>query len=132
MEFRGIIHRTRFLEVYHKCKKTPELVSAVYILTSDEELWSRTQECLSPDSIDFSKTRIRGISTAAYTLYMAARDLYKGSDMLSIYAMTDSVAVPPRVVSIIDSALLIRRSDYEVFDRLLRGPQTQNPGSDTV
>ncbi len=41
-------------------------------------------------------------------------------------------AVPPRVVSIIDSALLIRRSDYEVFDRLLRGPQTQNPGSDTV
>ena len=119
MEFRGFLHRARFLEVYHKCKKTPELVSAVYILTSDEELWGRTRECIAPNRIDFSKTQIRGISTTAYTLYMAARDLYKGSDMLSLYAMIDPVAVPPKVINIVSSALLIRRSDNEAFERLL-------------
>ena len=45
--------------------------------------------------------------------------LYYYEDKLSLYAMIDPVAVPQKVIDIISSALLIRRSDYEVFDRLL-------------
>ncbi len=121
MYFLSTGHRDRFRQIWNKYqRRSPEFISAVFLLTGTEDLWLRSIDCITQDgTFDISKFQIRGISTSSYTLYMAARDLYFETDMLSIYALTDDSAVPDAIVDLIRIAIKIRKNCLKTVNKLI-------------
>lgn len=119
--FLNMTHRKRFSKIWSSFqRKSPRFIAAVFLLTSTEEIWSRAEACITKDgTLDISNFRIKGISTTAYTLYMAARDLYFETDMVSVYALTDHAAVPDAIVGLINTAVMIRRDCLKTVRKMI-------------
>lgn len=119
--FLSMTHRRRFCEIWNRFPcKSPKFISAIFLLTSSEDIWLRSKDCITANGkLDISRFSIRGISTTSYTLYMAARDLYFETDMVSIFALTDKSAVPEAVIDLIHTAIMIRRNCLKTVRKLI-------------
>ena len=121
MNFRDKRHRHRFFEMWVRFGgRRPGFPAAIYLLASSDDLWSRTRRCvISNGGLDFSLTRIRGISVPQYTIYMAARDLYEETDNVSLFSLTSSDAISRIEINLIETAVMIRRDCLTTVRKLM-------------
>ena len=114
-------HRVRMehiklLRPFKQERDTPAYYAALYLLTSDQELYDRAFECFQPDGIDFGRMQIMGISPHGYTLFNAARSIYAGDAHLAIEDMADPEIVEPYTFRLIINAFLIARYGLPVLE----------------
>ena len=122
-------HKTR-MEVFHnrlgyiKSRNTPSYYAALYLLTSNDNIYRRTANCFLSGGINFSYAVLRGISPHNYTLLYAAKGLFHEK------GITESELADPEVVDdaafrLIINALLIAKYGTAAFN--LKGGISHEP-----
>ncbi len=90
-------------------RDTPAYFAALYLLTANEDLYTRTSACFSKQGIEFDYADTRGIAPHDYTLLNAARDIYADSSKVSLNDLALSEIVDTLAFSLIVNALLVAR-----------------------
>ena len=110
MNFRNSKHSISFTDtIRKKNKKDYALMSALYLLTAEFALWQTAKRYATDNSIDFKSLQPAGISENGYTLFCAAKDLYHGTEYLTISELAEPQLIPPRMFALICNAMAIRR-----------------------
>lgn len=113
MLFYDPLHRITFYNQYLKLNhQNAGLISAVYLLTADNELWKYVWKYVDRDSIFFGKIKLKDLSPEAYILLCAAKDLYLGTEHISLSELADPVIVEKTTFCLVLNALGIRRFGY--------------------
>ena len=103
-------HKSYFGKVTeHLNKDNNKLVSAVYLLSADTQLWRKIEARVGYNSIDFAGLIVGTISESAYTLLCCAKDLYFGAKHITISDLADEDLVPNKLFEVICNAMMIRR-----------------------
>ncbi|NMP37196.1 MAG: hypothetical protein GX051_03600 [Clostridiales bacterium] len=100
---------------------TPEFLSALFLLTSDNKLWNRAKHAVKMNELDFSKFNFIGINTDGYTLCKTAQDLFEGTCHIDFYDLGDSEAINNKIFGLIKSALQIKRDGCCALKLNLKG-----------
>ena len=101
MNFRNSKHSTTFTDaIKKKNKRDYALMSALYLLTAEFALWQTVKRYIVDNSIDFKSLQPAGISENGYTLFCAAKDLYLGTNYLTISDLADTQLIPPRMFAL--------------------------------
>ena len=123
--FRDKGHRERFWRQWKAQADVPDreaMCAALYLLTVDHMLWGMAEGAVHPELIDFAAVRIRGIGLDGYVLFHCAKDLYKGTNRLSLSELTDPELISDGTFRSVITAFLIRRYGAEVLgDERSRG-----------
>jgi len=106
----------KLLRPFNRERDTPSYYAALYLLSSDQDLFDRAFECFQTAGIDLSRMQLQGISPRRYTLYSAARSIYAGDAHLAIEDMADPEIVDPYTFRLIINAFLIARYGLPVLD----------------
>ena len=110
MDYRNEKHRAVFeITIRKKNRKDYALMSALYLLTADFMLWQAVRRYIVDNVICFEEIRLHGLNENSYTMFCAAKDLYLGTDCLTISDLADTSLVPPKVFGLICNAMAIRR-----------------------
>ena len=73
MNYRGQSHKEMFnLAIKNRKTSSFRYLSAVYLLTADKKLWSRSKKAVTANSVDFSKINSAKLEPQSYTLLTAA------------------------------------------------------------
>ena len=103
-------HRTRFtLAAKNVHRKNYALLSALYLLTADQRLWSCCKHHIINGCVFFENIKLNNCTERAYTLYCAAKDLTLGTKHLTVSDLSDADLVPPMLFRTICNAMAIRR-----------------------
>lgn len=110
MDYRNEEHQKMFKRAVEKLnRKSYSLMSAVYLLTAEVDLWNKTKSYVIPNNIKFDEIRLQYCSGQGYTLFYAAKDLYLGTDYLKISELADTKVIPTGIFGVICNAMAIRR-----------------------
>jgi len=93
----------------HRKRDTPAYFAAMYLLTTNEDLCSRTADCFCRHGIEFDYATLRDISPHDFTLFSAARDIYSDSMGTTVSDLANMEVVDALAFSLIVNALLIAR-----------------------
>ena len=103
-------HRARFtLAAKNIAKANYALLSALYLLTADQRLWSCCKHHIINGCVFFENIKLNNCTERAYTLYCAAKDLTLGTKHLTVSDLSDADLVPPMLFRTICNAMAIRR-----------------------
>ena len=108
---------------YRRHRDTPTYYAAMYLLTSNEDIYNRAANCFWKQGFDHGYTKIRGISPHDYTLLMAARGIHENADGLTVADLADVEIVDPEAFQLIVNATLIARYGPAALD-LKQGTNT--------
>lgn len=117
--YRDESHRRRFQEQWKGQGAVPDrdaMCAALYLLTADPALWGMAAQAVQPELIDFAAICIRGIGLDGYVLFHSAKDLYKGTNRLSLSELTDPELVSDGTFWTVITAFLIRRYGAEALE----------------
>lgn len=106
--FKDTTHRLRF-EQTAQAGMAPVYSAALYLLTADLPLWSLAQSALGHSGIRFQDIRLHGVEVEDYALFHAAKDLYCGTEHISLAELADPEVIDDEVFRLIVDAILIRR-----------------------
>ncbi len=110
MDYRNEKHRLMFESaVRKKNRKDYALMSAIYLLTADFMLWQSVRRCVLNNAIRFEEIHLHGLNENSYTLFCAAKDLYLGTDCLTISDLADTSLVLPKEFGLICNGMAVRR-----------------------
>ena len=112
-------HRERFRHQWSMQGNVPDreaMCAALYLLTADRMLWGMAAQAVQPELIDFAAVCIRGIGLDGYVLFHSAKDLYKGTNRLSLSELTDPELISDGTFWTVITAFLIRRYGAEVLE----------------
>lgn len=110
MNYRNQKHEQAFQTAIEKQnRKSYALMAALYLLTAEMPLWNAVKYQAADRVIDFEKLKPADCTTDGYTLFYAAKDLYLGTNNLTISDLSDVKIVPPRIFALICNAMAIRR-----------------------
>lgn len=110
VKFRNDKHKELFYKaIESKYKMNNKLMSAVYLMTADIFLWKQVCSNVGMKEILFEKIRLKKSSPESYALYCAAKDLYLGTEHISMCDLTDDDIIPKKVFELICNAVAIRR-----------------------
>lgn len=90
-------------------RDTHAYIAAMYLLTSNEAIYTRTAGCFSRFGIEFDRANKKEISPHDYTLLSAAKDIYTDSASLTISDLAIPEVVDTVAFSLIINAMLIAR-----------------------
>lgn len=110
--FRDEGHRERFRRQWKAQADVPDreaMCAAIYLLTADPVLWGMAEGAVRPELIDFSAVSIRGIGLDGYVMFHCAKDLYKGTNRLSLSELTDPELISDGTFWTVVTAFLVRR-----------------------
>ena len=103
-------HRARFeLAAKNIPKANYALLSALYLLTADQRLWSCCKHHIINGCVFFENIELHNCTERAYTLYCAAKDLTLGTKHITVSDLSDADLVPPMLFHTICNAMAIRR-----------------------
>lgn len=107
-------HRLRMDEVKNRQGSRPHrdthaYIAAMYLLTSNEGIYTRTADCFSRFGIEFDRANKKEISPHDYTLLSAAKDIYTDSASLTISDLALPEVVDTVAFSLVINAILIAR-----------------------
>ena len=89
-------HRARFtLAAKNVHRENYALLSALYLLTADQRLWSCCKHHINNGCVFFENIKLNNCTERAYTLYCAAKDLTLGTKHLTVSDLSDADLVPP-------------------------------------
>ena len=94
-----------------------KLISAVYLLKADTQLWRRVKNQVEKNCIRFDKINLGSVDEKAYTLFCCAKDLYLGTKHITIADLADEQLISPKMFGIICNALAIRRFGIGVLNQ---------------
>lgn len=122
MPYRNEKHRMVFEEAaaVHS-RKDYALLAALYLLTADKELWRASKSKVTSGAIHFDKIRLPGCEPNVYTLFSAAKDLYLGTENLTLGDLADTVLIPTWLFAVICSAMAVRRFGLGAVESMKRG-----------
>lgn len=104
-------HRARFeLAAKNILKANYALLSALYLLTADQRLWSCCKHHIINGCVFFENIKLNNCTERAYTLYCAAKDLTLGTKHLTVSDLSDADLVPPMLFRTICNAMALRSS----------------------
>lgn len=86
-----------------------EYYAAMYLLTANAAIYRHTWSCFSTRSIDFSRARLKGISPHNYVLFMAAKGIYTGINLIPPEDAADREIVDDCTFRLIVNAWLIAK-----------------------
>ena len=110
MKFKSQQHKSTFKKAIRKKDKTNnKLMTAMYLLTADQDVWKKVQEHIDDDIIDYDSIRLSTVSENGYTLYSASKDMYFNTDHVSLSDIFDTSLVSPKMFDVIITAIYIRR-----------------------
>ncbi len=110
--FRNEGHKERFQCRWRMQGDVPDreaMCAALYLLTADPMLWGMAAQAVQPGLIDFPSICIRGIGMDGYVLFHSAKDLYKGTNRLSLSELTDPELISDGTFRTVITAFLVRR-----------------------
>ena len=115
MKFKSASHRKTFTEFITANVKNPylsrnEYIAAVFLLSADKFLWTRSQSALTAHSMDFGNIDLTGISTDGYALFKAAKSVYNGSADISINELGDVNLIDDSTVMTIFAGVMLFRN----------------------
>lgn len=103
-------HERIFKETIEKVNQNnATLLSALYLLTADFNLWRQVSPHIRQNRIDFHTIRLNGINERGYTLFGVVKDLYLGTKYLTVSDLADTQLISPDMFGIICNAMAIRR-----------------------
>lgn len=112
-------HRERFRHQWSMQGNVPDrdaMCAALYLLTADHVLWGMAEGAVHPELIEFSAVSIRGIGLDGYVMFHCAKDLYKGTNRLSLSELTDPELISDGTFWTVVTAFLVRRYGAEVLE----------------
>lgn len=99
-------HRARFeLAAKNISKTNYALLSALYLLTADQRLWSCCKHHINNGCVFFENIKLNNCTERAYTLYCAAKDLTLGTKHITVSDLSDADLVPPTLFRTICNAM---------------------------
>ena len=103
-------HRARFeLAARNVHRENYAVLSALYLLTADQRLWSCCKHHIINGCVFFENIKLNNCTERAYTLYCAAKDLTLGTKHITVSDLSDADLVPPMLFRTICNAMAIRR-----------------------
>jgi len=110
MNYYGKKHESDFEQALDRIDPNNiRVLSAVYLLTADPQLWRRVQNQVENNGIRFDKINLGSVDEKAYTLFCCAKDLYLGTKHITIADLADEQLISTKMFGIICNALAIRR-----------------------
>lgn len=110
MSYRNNCHRRAFNSIIQKKDSSNyALLSALYLLTANYDLWRCTQKYVVNNTICFEQISLKNCTEDQYALYCAAKDLYLGTRHMSISDLSDTKQIAPNTFAIICNAMVVRR-----------------------
>ena len=108
--FRNNAHRTVFLEVSRNMNRSNyALLAALYLLTADSRLWNQVKDCVQHNQILFDQMKPKNHRTNSYAMFSVAKDLYLGTNHMSLCDLADTELIPPKIFVIICNSMAIYR-----------------------
>ena len=89
--------------------ESPAYYAALYLLTSNDELYRRVSNCFCRGSLRLDNAAVRGISPHDYTLLYAAKDIYSDKSGVMLADLANREIIDPLAFSLIINAVLIAR-----------------------
>ena len=86
-----------------------EYYAAMYLLTANDALYRHTWSCFVTKGIDFRKARLKGISPHNYALFMAAKGVYTGTNLIPAEDLADREIVDDQAFRLMVNARLIEK-----------------------
>ena len=108
--FRNNAHRAVFLEASRNMNRSNyALLAALYLLTADSRLWNQIKDCVHHNTIPFDQMKPKNHSTNSYAMLSVAKDLYLGTNHMSLCDLADTELIPPKIFVIICNSMAIYR-----------------------
>ena len=108
--FRNNAHRTVFLEASRNMNRSNyALLAALYLLTADSRLWNQVKDCVQHNQILFDQMKPKNHSTNSYAMFSVAKDLYLGTNHMSLCDLADTELIPPKIFAIICNSMAVFR-----------------------
>ena len=110
MSYRNNCHRRAFhASIQKRDTENYALLSALYLLTANYDLWRSSRDCVVDNTICFEKITLQNCSEDQYALYCAAKDLYLGTKHMNIADLADAKQISPKTFAVICNAMTVRR-----------------------
>lgn len=103
----------------------PYTVSALYLLTADANVWKTMKPRIKQGEICFENVKFHAISEGGYTLYTAAKDLYLGTEHMSIADLADDEMVHAKTYEAICTGIMLHRGIVKLPDALCEGKESR-------
>ena len=116
MNYYGKKHESDFTQALERIDPNNlRVLSAVYLLTANAQLWRRVQNQVEKNCIHFDRMNLGSVDEKAYTLFCCAKDLYLGTKHITIADLADEKLISHKMFVIICNALAIRRFGEDVL-----------------
>ena len=106
---------------YRRRRDTNAYYAAMYLLTSNDDIYRRTANCFCKDGIEFGYAVLKSTSPHNYALFMAARDLCDKTEAVTMADLAEPEVIDPEALRLIVNATLIARYGLAAFQIRARG-----------
>ena len=106
---------------YRRRRDTNAYYAAMYLLTSNDDIYRRTANCFCKDGIEFGYAVLKNTSPHNYALFMAARDLCDKTEAVTMADLAEPEVIDPEALRLIVNATLIARYGLAAFQIRARG-----------
>ena len=118
MNYYGKKHESDFKQALERIDPNNlRVLSAIYLLTANVQLWRRVQNQVEKNGIRFDRMNLGSVDEKAYTLFCCAKDLYLGTKHITIADLADEQLISPKMFGIICNAMAIRRFGISVLNQ---------------
>ena len=115
----------RTVQGYRRRRDTNAYYAAIYLLTSNDDIYRRTANCFCKHGIEFGYAVLKNTSPHNYALFMAARDLCDKTEAVTMADLAEPEVIDPEALRLIVNATLIARYGLAAF-RSRRGVPSMN------
>ena len=108
---------------YRRRRDTNAYYAAMYLLTSNDDIYRRTANCFCKDGIEFGYAVLKNTSPHNYALFMAARDLCGKTEAVTMADLAEPEVIDPEALRLIVNATLLARYGLAAFQIRARGAE---------
>ena len=108
---------------YRRRRDTNAYYAAMYLLTSNDDIYRRTANCFCKDGIEFGYAVLKNTSPHNYALFMAARDLCGKTEAVTMADLAEPEVIDPEALRLVVNATLIARYGLAAFQIRARGAE---------
>ena len=113
----------RTVQGYRRRRDTNAYYAAMYLLTSNDDIYRRTANCFCKHGIEFGYAVLKNTSPHNYALFMAARDLCDKTEAVTMADLAEPEVIDPEALRLIVNATLIARYGLAAFQIKARGAE---------
>ena len=111
----------RFLDGNNDPADTDVLYAVLYLLSADRFLWGKSVPAVKPGVVHFKEIQIHGVDLGGYVLFHTAKDLYQGTQHISLSELTDLELVGDEIFR-----LIIHAFPFEELSHRFGPPELSN------